>query len=186
MYCASASEIIEAVPLRSRPRNYRTATSRDAGSIRPPLESRGRACVPHQADRDANRALRARFDDVRSRYERLRSGMDEMQQRLARMAVTVESPDALVRATVGPRGQLVDLKLDREIYRRGDPDELARTILRTVEEAVARTTDQVQEMLSEYLPPDSGAAGFLRDGDFGQLLSRQDQIMREADENDGR
>jgi DNA-binding protein YbaB len=112
--------------------------------------------------------------------------MDEMQQRLARMAVTVESPDGLVRATVGPRGQLVDLKLDRGIYRDGDPDELARTILRTVEKAVAQTTDQVQEMLSEYLPPDSGAAGFLRDGDFGRLLGRQDRIMREAEDDDER
>lgn len=142
--------------------------------------------MSRQADRDANSALRARFDDVVSQYQRLRSGMDDIQARLARLAVTAESPDGLVRATVGPRGQLIDLKLDRDIYRGGDPDELARTILRTVEQAVAKTTDQVQEMIGEYLPADSGAARFMRDGDFGNLLSRQDRIMREEGDDDDR
>lgn len=140
--------------------------------------------MPHSADRDANRALRARFDDVRSQYDRLRAGMDDLQQRLATMNVTAESRDGLVRATVGPRGQLVDLKLDRAIYRIGDADELARTIVATVEKAVAQTTEQVQELVATYLPADSGALGFMRDGDFGHLLQRQDRIMREAEDRD--
>jgi DNA-binding protein YbaB len=142
--------------------------------------------VTRQADRDANRALRARFDDVVSQYERLRSGLDEMQERLSRLAVTAESPDGLVRATVGPRGQLIDLELDPDIYRRHDAAELSRKILRTVEQAVAKTTDQVQEMVGEYLPADSGAARFMRDGNFGTLLSRQDRLMQESGDDDGR
>jgi DNA-binding protein YbaB len=142
--------------------------------------------VSGQADRDANHALRARFDDVVSQYQRLRHGLDDIQERLSRMAVTAESADGTVRATVGARGQLIDLRLDREIYRRGDPDELARTILRTVEQAVAKTTGQVQEMVGEYLPAGSAAAGFVRDGNFGNLLARQDRIMREAGDGDAR
>jgi DNA-binding protein YbaB len=142
--------------------------------------------VSRQADRDANHALRARFDDVASQYQRLRHGLDDIQERLSRLAVTAESADGTVRATVGARGQLIDLRLDREIYRRGDPDELARTILRTVEQAVAKTTGQVQEMVGEYLPPGSAAAGFVRDGNFGNLLARQDRIMREAGDGDDR
>jgi DNA-binding protein YbaB len=140
--------------------------------------------VPQSADRDANHALRARFEDVRSQYDRLRAGMGDLQQRLSTMNVTAESRDGLVKATVGPRGQLVDLKLDRDIYRAGDADELARTIVATVEKAVAQTTEQVQELLAEYLPADSGALGFMRDGDFGNLLKRSDRIMREADDRD--
>ncbi|MEU4237935.1 YbaB/EbfC family nucleoid-associated protein [Actinoplanes sp. NPDC026619] len=142
--------------------------------------------MTRQSDRDANHALRARFDDVVSQYERLRSGLDEMQERLSRMAVTAESPDGLVRATVGPRGQLIDLKLDPDIYRRRDADELGRIILRTVEQAVAKTTTQVQEMVGEYLPSDSGASRFLRDGNFGTLLARQDRLMQETGDDDGR
>ncbi len=142
--------------------------------------------MSRQADRDVNHALRARFDDVVSQYQRLRLGLDDIQDRLSRMAVTAESPDGTVRATVGARGQLIDLRLSREIYRHGDPDELARTILRTVEQAVARTGDQVQEMVGEFLPSGSAAAGFLQDGDFGNLLARQDRIMREAGADDDR
>lgn len=141
--------------------------------------------MSRQADRDVNHALRARFDDVVSQYQRLRMGLDDIQDRLAKLSVTAESPDGTVRATVGARGQLVGLKFDREIYRRGDPDELARTILRTVEKAVAQTTEQVQSMVGEYLPADSGAARFMRDGDFGGLLERQDRIMREGGDQNG-
>jgi DNA-binding protein YbaB len=142
--------------------------------------------VSRQADRDVNHALRARFDDVVSQYQRLRLGLDDIQERLSTLAVTEESADGSVRATVGARGQLIDLRLSRDIYRQGDPDELARTILRTVEKAVARTGDQVQEMVGEFLPSGSAAAGFMRDGNFGNLLARQDRIMREAGDDDGR
>ncbi|MEV0897179.1 YbaB/EbfC family nucleoid-associated protein [Actinoplanes sp. NPDC049802] len=142
--------------------------------------------MSRQADRDPNHALRARFDDVVSQYQRLRHGLDDIQDRLAGLAVTAESPDGLVKATVGARGQLVGLKLDREVYRRQEPDQLARTILRTVEQAVAKTTDQVQAMVGEYLPADSPGARFMRDGDFGSLLARQDRLMREAGDDDDR
>jgi hypothetical protein len=38
--------------------------------------------------------------------------------------------------------------------------------------------------MSAYLPHDSGTMRFLRDNDFGSLLRRQDDIMREAGERD--
>ena len=138
--------------------------------------------VAETADRDANRALRARFDDVFGQYERLRSGMDDLQRRLAEMRVSAESDDGLVRATVGARGQLIDLRLDRRLYRDPDPERLAHTIVATVAKATARTTDQVQEMMADYLPPDSGSMQFLRDNNFSSLLRRQDEIMRDSHE----
>jgi hypothetical protein len=42
----------------------------------------------------------------------------------------------------------------------------------------------VQELVASYMPADSGALGFMRDGDFGNLLKRQDRIMRETDDRD--
>jgi DNA-binding protein YbaB len=135
-----------------------------------------------QADRDANHALRARFDDVYGQYQRLRSGMDDLQQRLSTMNVSAQSPDGLVRATVGPRGQLIDLRLDRRVYREMDAEQLARTIVTTTQDAVAKTTAQVEELMAGYLPAESGSMQFLRDNDFGNLLRRQDAVMREAGE----
>ncbi len=137
-----------------------------------------------QADRDANHALRARFDDVYGQYRRLRSGMDDLQQRLSTMQVSAESPDGLVRVTVGPRGQLVDLRLDRQVYRDMDAEQLARTIVATTQDAVAKTTAQVEELMAGYLPPESGSMQFLRDNNFANLLRRQDALMRDAGERD--
>lgn len=134
------------------------------------------------ADRDANRALRARFDEVYDQYRRLRSGMDELQQRLAATRISAESEDGYVRATVGPRGHLVDLKLDPRIYREGDADALARKIIRTVQAATERSIDQVQRLVAEYLPPGSGAVDFLKDNNFGTLMRRHDAALREEAE----
>ena len=133
------------------------------------------------ADRDANHALRARFDDVYGQYQRLRSGMDDIQQRLAELRVSAESEDGLIRATVGPRGQLIDLRLDRRIYRDMDAAELGRKIVATTEQAAAQVAEQVQQLMAGYLPADSGPMQFIRDNNFGSLLRRQDAIMREAD-----
>ena len=126
---------------------------------------------------------RARFDDVYGQYQRLRSGMDDIQQRLATLQVSAESDDGLIRATVGPRGQLIDLRLDRRIYRDMDAAELGRKIVATVEQATAQVAQQVQEMMADYLPADSGPMQFIKDNNFGSLLRRQDAIMREADGN---
>jgi len=138
--------------------------------------------VAETADRDANHALRARFDDVYGQYHRLRSGMDEIQRRLTTMQVSAESADGLVRATVGARGQLIDLRLDRRIYSESDEGMLGRTIVATVQQAAAQTTQQVEELMAAYLPAESGPMRFLKDNDFGSLLRRSDAIMDAGDE----
>jgi DNA-binding protein YbaB len=140
--------------------------------------------VAQAADRDANHALRARFDDVYGQYRRLRSGMDELQQKLADMRVTAESEDGHVRATVGPRGQLVTLTLDPRIYRDSDADALARKITKTVQAATERAVEQVRQLVSGYLPAGSAAADFLKDNSFATLMRRHDAVMREADSDD--
>jgi DNA-binding protein YbaB len=135
--------------------------------------------VAQTADRDANRALRARFDEVYGQYERLRSGMDELQHKLAALQVTAQSEDGFVRATVGPRGQLVKLNLDPRIYREGDADALARKITKTVQEATERSVEQVQRLVAGYLPQGSATVDFLKDNSFATLMRRHDAVMRE-------
>ena len=130
------------------------------------------------ADRDANQALRDRLADVYGRYERLRSEMDDLQHRLAALQVSAVSDDGLTQATVDSRGHLVDLRLDRAAYGTVDADQLARTIVATVRSAAARTAGRVEELMSGYLPPDSGALQFLRDNDFDSLMRRPDAIAR--------
>ncbi|WP_305788447.1 YbaB/EbfC family nucleoid-associated protein [Symbioplanes lichenis] len=122
------------------------------------------------ADRDVNRALRARFDEVYGDYQRLRSGMDDLQQRLARLRATARSADGLVAATVGARGQLVALDLDRSVYRELRPDELADLIVTVTAAAATKVADEVKRLMADHFP----AGSFLRSDDFGTLLDRRD------------
>jgi DNA-binding protein YbaB len=138
------------------------------------MAANGVATVAETADRDANQGLRDRLAEVYGQYARLRSDLDELQRRLATLRVSCVSDDGLVRATVGPRGQLVDLSLDRGIYREPDNDRLARTIVATVREAAARTAGQIEEMMSGYLPAESGTMRFLRDNELRSLLGHHD------------
>jgi DNA-binding protein YbaB len=135
--------------------------------------------VAHAADRDANSALRARFAEVYGQYERLRAGMDELQHKLAALQVSAESADGYVRATVGPRGQLVRLVLDRRVYGAYEPAALAETITSTVRTAADRSVEQVQQIVGGYLPPGSAAADYLRDNKFSTLMRRHDAALRE-------
>jgi DNA-binding protein YbaB len=137
-----------------------------------------------EADRDANRHLRERLAEVYGRYTRLRSDLDDLQQRLASLQVTAVSPDGLVRATVGPRGQLVDLQLDRRRVRTMDSDRLSQAILTTVQEAAQRSADQVEALMADYLPPESSALRLLRDSDFGAVLRQSDAKLRDLTQRD--
>lgn len=137
------------------------------------------------ADRDTNRALRARFDEVYGQYQQLRSGLDELQQRLADVRATERSADGRVTATVGPRGQLLRLDLDPGIYRDRDAEALAAAITETVQRAAASVTASVQHLVGGYLPAGSGALDFVRDGDFGALLRRGDAQLRAEADRDG-
>jgi DNA-binding protein YbaB len=140
--------------------------------------------VSETADRDANRALRDRLSDVYGQYEQVRTQLDELPQRLASMQVTAASPDGLVHATVGPRGQLIDLRIDHERFRKVDADDLAQTIVTTVRSAAERTAGEVEALLGGLLPPDSGTLQFLRDNDFASLMGRADAIMKRAGSSD--
>ncbi|MCM4082937.1 YbaB/EbfC family nucleoid-associated protein [Paractinoplanes hotanensis] len=131
------------------------------------------------ANRDANRELRDRLAEVHERYARLRSDLDGLQQRLDDVRVTVVSNDGLVRVTVGPRGELIDLRLIRRATRNMDNEYVSRTIVTTVHTAAERAAERVQTLMADYLPPDSGALRYLRDHNFGSLLGRSDEIVQD-------
>ncbi|MEU4569381.1 YbaB/EbfC family nucleoid-associated protein [Micromonospora sp. NPDC023956] len=128
-------------------------------------------------DRDANRALRARFDEVHGQYQQLRSGLDELQVRLAQLRITERSDDGQVTATVGARGQLISLDLHPSVYQVRDARGLGQKITATVQRATAAAAASTQELVAGYLPAGSGTPDFLRSGDFGSLLRRVDAIM---------
>lgn len=133
--------------------------------------------VTESADRDANRALRARFDDVYGQYQRLRSGLDELQTKLAELRVTERSEDGQVTAIVGARGELISVDLAPSVFHDRDAKALSRKITNTVLRASAAAVTATRELVAGYLPPGSPSVEFLRTNDFAALLGRADAVL---------
>ncbi|MEH1054620.1 YbaB/EbfC family nucleoid-associated protein [Micromonospora sp. CPCC 206171] len=141
--------------------------------------------LAESVDREANRALRARFDEVYGQYRRLRSGLDELQTRLAELRITERSDDGQVTATVGARGELIAVELSSAVYHDRDAKALSRKITTTVHRATAAAVAATQELVAGYLPAGSGSVDFLRSGDFGALLGRADAAFEGEGERRG-
>jgi DNA-binding protein YbaB len=122
--------------------------------------------VADTADRDANHALRARFDEVAGQVQRLRSGLGDLQKQISALRVSATSRDGNVTATVDARGQLVDLALRRS------PS--ASLIVSTAQAAAASAQRQVRDMMGSVLPESSGAMRYLNDGDLNSLVRDRD------------
>ncbi|MGC4772433.1 YbaB/EbfC family nucleoid-associated protein [Micromonospora sp. DT44] len=133
--------------------------------------------MSERVDRDANRELRARFDDVYGQYQQLRSGLDTLAARLAELRVTRRSSDGHVTATVDAQGQVIEVVLAPAAYRARDAEALGRKITETIRAAVAAATQATQALVAETMPAGSGSADFLRTGDFGALLGRADAVL---------
>lgn len=107
----------------------------------------------------------------------------ETQRRVLSVTGSATSPDGLVTVVVGPRGQLVDLRIDPRVYRRPNAGALAATILATARAAVEQAVEQTRELVDARLPKIGGllASGAQRplgvrdlmrahDGDLSRVL----------------
>jgi DNA-binding protein YbaB len=102
------------------------------------------------------------------------------------MNVTGEawSEDRMIRAVVGPRGELVDLEIDARVFRKPNSRALAAAILEAVKLAGEDAAGQVQELLTETLPSD------LRPGkvdglDFSKLVGGRDADVTKGQAENG-
>ncbi|MEV7329039.1 YbaB/EbfC family nucleoid-associated protein [Micromonospora sp. NPDC093244] len=133
--------------------------------------------MSERVDRDVNRELRARFDDVYGQYQQLRSNLDELRARLAAVRVTRRSADGQVTVTVGARGELVAIELDPAIYQDRDAEALSRRITETLHAATTAAGDTTRDLVAAHVPAGSGSVEFLRTGDFGALLGRAEAVL---------
>jgi DNA-binding protein YbaB len=121
-------------------------------------------------------ALRARADELMAQFERMRSGVGDLQQRLKAVNATVTSDDGFVTVTVGPRGQVVKVEFDR----RPNSKELSATVTETIRRATEKAMADVEELLRPFVP-DSQFQAYMDhdlDGIFRQLDS---ELPREDD-----
>jgi DNA-binding protein YbaB len=89
---------------------------------------------------------------------RTMGSVSETQKRMAQVTGVAWSDDRLVKATTGPRGQLVDLEIDPRVYRQPNSKALAATILATVRRASEDAMAKTQEIVRAAMPSDFGPA----------------------------
>ncbi len=107
--------------------------------------------------RDRKRASTA--EEAWSDYEILRQDLITLREGIKEVREAATSPDGLVTATVGSRGELLDLSLDPRIYRTTDSAALAETIKATVKAAAGAASAQMIELARPFLPaPTSGGS----------------------------
>jgi DNA-binding protein YbaB len=94
--------------------------------------------------------LAAAIDDLR----RAAGGIRDAQRRIVEVTATAWSDDRMVKAVVGPRGQLVELELDPRIYRRPNSTALAATIVATTRKAADEAARKTQEIVDGLVPAD--------------------------------
>lgn len=101
-------------------------------------------------DRPDWSALRSMMDDL----QRARRSLGDTQRRMLEIQGEARSDDRLIRAVVGPRGQLIDLELDPRVFRNADSKALAAKIVATVQAAVEDSMGKGRELRDELLPKD--------------------------------
>ncbi|MCG5218938.1 YbaB/EbfC family nucleoid-associated protein [Streptosporangium sp. KLBMP 9127] len=93
--------------------------------------------------------LRAYADELRSNFLRLQQEAPAVHAKARSVQVTERSPDGLVTATVGARGDLIRLDLDPRIYRR----QHARALADSIAETIQRAADKAQAKVVEHFEP---------------------------------
>jgi len=108
---------------------------------------------------------------------------EQTQRKVFEITATAWSDDRMVKAVVGPRGQLIDLEIDPRIYRRPNSRALAATIVRTVRAATEEAMAKTQQILDETVPVDLriGKIGAL---DMQRLIRTHDaDLSKETDDD---
>ena len=86
-------------------------------------------------------------------YRRFADDLRAVRQGMAGIRASADSPDGLVTATVGARGELLTLELNPRVYRESDAAALSGRITATVAEAVRLAQDQVVALTRRVMPP---------------------------------
>jgi len=110
-----------------------------------------------------NAALRQRMEELSQAYEWLRQQSLRVHEEAAKIHGQAESPDGMVAVTVGSGGELLALTLDPRASRRVSIEDLAATVVDTVNKAVADASARRSALLAGILPGaasgQSGAPG---------------------------
>ncbi|MGI5237761.1 YbaB/EbfC family nucleoid-associated protein [Dactylosporangium sp. CA-139066] len=113
-------------------------------------------------------------------------GLDETQKRISRITGTGYSPDRMVKAVVGPRGQLVDLEIDPRVFRNPDARGLADAILIAARNAVNDANGKTTTIVDEAVPVHLRRGPFGGEDQLEGVIARHDADLNKDDDEGSR
>jgi DNA-binding protein YbaB len=126
-------------------------------------------------------AIRGVIDDLQGTL----ANAAQTRQEIAEIVGTAWSEDRLIRAVVGPRGQLVELDIDPRVYRTPNSKALSASIIATVRQAVEDANQQTREIMERVMPKDKGL-GLFGKTDFDLMIDSHDadlpQVLKKKKE----
>lgn len=125
-------------------------------------------------DRPDWSALSSMISDVQRAF----SGINETQREMLKVSGTAWSDDRMIKAVVGPRGQLMELEIDPRIYRKPNSKALAADIVSTVRKAVQDANQKARAVLEKSLPSDLRHTNLGGGMDLDRLLGSHDAEIR--------
>jgi DNA-binding protein YbaB len=116
-------------------------------------------------------AIRAVVGDLHQTLD----NVAQTRQQVLQITGTAWSDDRLVKAVVGPRGQLIELEIDPRVFRTPNSKALSASILSTVRAAVEDANKKTREIIDKAMPKSS----------FDRMMSSHDadlaQVLKEDD-----
>lgn len=97
--------------------------------------------------------LNEKLDELFQSYQRKREEMTALQEKLRAASATVTSDSGLVTVTVGARGDITELKLNTQAYRKMPAAQLCQQITETIQKAKKAASAQVKGAMKPLLPP---------------------------------
>jgi DNA-binding protein YbaB len=94
-----------------------------------------------------------RIAEAKAELEAVRAGVAKAQAELRQASVTLRSKDRAVEVTVGPQGELTDLKFLDGKYRTMGAVELAADVVETATKARAQISRRVMELFEPFTRP---------------------------------
>lgn len=124
---------------------------------------------------------------ISSVLQELNSALDNAgrtQREIFDVTGTAWSEDRMIKAVVGPRGQLIELEIDPRVYRKPNSKALANSIVATVRAAVDQAVTKTQEILDRNLPKEM-RAGHTQGMNVSRLIRSHDADLKKTLDEEG-
>jgi DNA-binding protein YbaB len=92
------------------------------------------------------------LEDLLAQYQRQRSALAELHQRMQQVSATALSPRRELSVTYSHSGGVTDIKFLNSAYRRLAPNELSDLIMATVREAKDKAATEAAEVIAPAVP----------------------------------